>query len=595
MAERRQIELEIQIGESNELLKEIVANLNDISDGLGDVKKDKKAVSEIGKEATKSVKGVKGLFKNLTSVGNLFKASGVFFVATKIFEALSEALRSNQAVLDAFSIAQGMATQAITDFGNFVFNNFGKVQEFFQAIFDDPLQSIKNFGKALFDNVVERVRSALDALGFLASAVVKVFKGDFTGAMDDAKNAGKELVDTMTGVDGSFDKAVDGTKKIIKATTDYTKSIYKQSKAVVESNEEALRAEAINQGLIEKFDVLAEKQRQIRDNDMNNIDDRIKANQELSKILAEQLEVMEKNAQKVVRAAELKFEQTGLLEDEIALIQARNELSAVEARVTGQASEALTNENALRREKIDIMNNIKLMTSDEFETAKIEADEKLRLQIETIQREVKNEDERSTLIRQVRLAHKADMIAIDEAERQAKLGAAKQVMGDLQNVAEAFGKKSKGLAIASIIVEQVAAVSKIISNTQIANTKALAASPLTFGQPWVTINTITAVTGIASAVASAKKSIDALKGEKKTPMASANVSGPRAGGGGGIAQPNVESQAPAFNVVGASPVNQLAESINQNNQKPVRAYVISQEVSNQQALDRNIKQTASIG
>ena len=583
MAERRQIELEIQIGESNELLKEIVANLNDISDGLGDVKKDKKAVSEIGKEATKSVKGVKGLFKNLTSVGNLFKASGVFFVATKIFEALSEALRSNQAVLDAFSIAQGMATQAITDFGNFVFNNFGKVQEFFQAIFDDPLQSIKNFGKALFDNVVERVRSALDALGFL------------TGAMDDAKNAGKELVDTMTGVDGSFDKAVDGTKKIIKATTDYTKSIYKQSKAVVESNEEALRAEAINQGLIEKFDVLAEKQRQIRDNDMNNIDDRIKANQELSKILAEQLEVMEKNAQKVVRAAELKFEQTGLLEDEIALIQARNELSAVEARVTGQASEALTNENALRREKIDIMNNIKLMTSDEFETAKIEADEKLRLQIETIQREVKNEDERSTLIRQVRLAHKADMIAIDEAERQAKLGAAKQVMGDLQNVAEAFGKKSKGLAIASIIVEQVAAVSKIISNTQIANTKALAASPLTFGQPWVTINTITAVTGIASAVASAKKSIDALKGEKKTPMASANVSGPRAGGGGGIAQPNVESQAPAFNVVGASPVNQLAESINQNNQKPVRAYVISQEVSNQQALDRNIKQTASIG
>ncbi len=74
----------------------------------------------------------------------------------------------------------------------------------------------------------------------------------------------------------------------------------------------------------------------------------------------------------------------------------------------------------------------------------------------------------------------------------------------------------------------------------------------------------------------------------------------RTGGGGssvvGTAQERTqESQTPAFNVVGASPVNQLAESINAQQQKPVKAFVVSNDVTNAQALDRNIVETASIG
>ncbi len=70
-------------------------------------------------------------------------------------------------------------------------------------------------------------------------------------------------------------------------------------------------------------------------------------------------------------------------------------------------------------------------------------------------------------------------------------------------------------------------------------------------------------------------------------------------GGGG--SPSVSSsapsapQAPAFNVVGAAPENQLAQTIGQKEDKPVKAYVVSNEVTNQQALDRNIVEGASIG
>ena len=55
------------------------------------------------------------------------------------------------------------------------------------------------------------------------------------------------------------------------------------------------------------------------------------------------------------------------------------------------------------------------------------------------------------------------------------------------------------------------------------------------------------------------------------------------------------AQAPAFNVVGASPENQLANAIGKNDQKPIKAFVVSNDVTNAQSLDRNIVESASIG
>jgi len=68
-----------------------------------------------------------------------------------------------------------------------------------------------------------------------------------------------------------------------------------------------------------------------------------------------------------------------------------------------------------------------------------------------------------------------------------------------------------------------------------------------------------------------------------------------AGGIGGIGGGRSESQAPSFNIVGAAPENQLAEALGQNESKPIKAFVVSNEISNQQELDRNITNEASIG
>ena len=71
-----------------------------------------------------------------------------------------------------------------------------------------------------------------------------------------------------------------------------------------------------------------------------------------------------------------------------------------------------------------------------------------------------------------------------------------------------------------------------------------------------------------------------------------SAGGAFSGGGlgiGGGAQP------PDFNIVGASPSNQLAAAVQGQFQQPVKAYVVSKDVSTAQEMDRNIIGSASLG
>ena len=53
-------------------------------------------------------------------------------------------------------------------------------------------------------------------------------------------------------------------------------------------------------------------------------------------------------------------------------------------------------------------------------------------------------------------------------------------------------------------------------------------------------------------------------------------------------------QAPNFNVVGTSSVDQLAQTVAGQTNEPIKAYVVGKDVTNQQELDRNIVNTAGI-
>ena len=85
---------------------------------------------------------------------------------------------------------------------------------------------------------------------------------------------------------------------------------------------------------------------------------------------------------------------------------------------------------------------------------------------------------------------------------------------------------------------------------------------------------------IKSAVSTAKGSIGAAGGGGSVP----NIQSPR----------NASAAAPSFNIVGQGGTNQLAESIGSQEKQPIKAYVVSGDVTTAQSMERNIVSSASI-
>ena len=96
--------------------------------------------------------------------------------------------------------------------------------------------------------------------------------------------------------------------------------------------------------------------------------------------------------------------------------------------------------------------------------------------------------------------------------------------------------------------------------------------------------------GAAAVIAAGIANIKQIAASKPPPAPNGGSSG------GSVSVPAASAPAtPAFNVVGASASNQLAEAIGEQAQQPVQAFVVSNDVTTAQELDRNIIQGATIG
>lgn len=182
-------------------------------------------------------------------------------------------------------------------------------------------------------------------------------------------------------------------------------------------------------------------------------------------------------------------------------------------------------------------------------------------------------------------------IETDQAVADAKLAIQNQA---LDTAAEGIGvlkglfEKNKGLQKAALVAESAIGISKIIINTQAANAAARLKYALLPGGAGlaaaeITLNKIGAGIGIAANLAATAKGLSSLGG------GSAGGSGSVGGDSGG----GTPAPAPSFNVVGNSGVNQIAQTL--GNQQPMQAYVVANNVTTQQSLDRNIVSNASLG
>ena len=508
--------------------------------------------------AKKASRGIKG-------IGTALKAAGIG-LAIAAFAKLKEIFEQNQQVADAFNTAFEFVSIAFNDFANFVINNSSKITGFFKAIFEDPKQSLQDFADAFKRNIQERFESYLDTLGYLASAVKKVFSGDFKGALEDVKSAGKESIDVLTGVNNSFDKGTEAVNKIVKGTSDYVKETGKAAQANVQLEKTARLAEAANQGLIEKYDRQAEQLRQTRDDESKSFEERIKANKELGELLDEQEKAMMANADaRVAQAAAELAKNKKNIDLQVAYQEALNEQAAIEAQITGFRSEQQTNTNSLLREQKDLQNELALIGKSEREIERLELQQDYEAKKALIEREVTDEAEKTERL----LALQEDYNAKLQVLENAKYDMAVNTLGNISKAVGENTKAGKAAAAAAALINTYQGITAELATKTV--------TPFEFAIKLANIAT-TAAIGFKSVKDILKTTPQTASGAATAPTGSAPA-----------------SQPPAFNIVGAGAGNQLAETIAGQNQRPIKAFVTSQDVTTAQSLERNIIDGASIG
>jgi len=470
----------------------------------------------------------------------------------------------------------------------------GKVTDFFSslgekmvAVFNNPKQAIIDLKNLIVENITNRITSLIDTFGFLGSAIKKVFSGDFSGALDDAKAAGSSYVDSLTGVKDTINKvseaAVEFGTSVVKAVneaidvadklvTNYRNIRDQQQKLIVENAE-------LNKQM--------ETQQRIAEDTTRSYEERKAALEKVGEAqlkLAKNLEKeakLKENDLKLQIQQEENYEKKEALEDSLAeatatRIDAETALETKKLEVSKITAELDAEELA---RKVSIQEMIDTLRNEDIENqwTKLYAD--LAIQEEQALAELTllkaTEDQKQAV--KDSFAKKRKKTAEEEAKFNKAI---KKAEKDAElNIAEAGFNAISQLAGESSAIGKSSAIAATTINTYKGAQSAYADTP---GGP--IIKGIAAAIAVATGVMSVKK------------IVSTKIPGGKSAGGGTV--PSMPA-APAFDPTAAlDAASEGQEQDNQltlNNQNSVvRAYVVSSEVTDQQEADSRINELARL-
>jgi hypothetical protein len=419
-----------------------------------------------------------------------------------------------------------------------------------------------------FKVVYSAVTAVFQSLGKLGSAVVKLFKGDFKGAWEDAKSS-------VTGFSDNYEAAVDrfekGQKKMTKTQKENLKE---QKKDLKEHTDDAkrIREEELKELMAGQKEAMLEL---------------------LSEREAEEFKVNE-------HYSRLLFLATKYGEDTTTLKQAQADaLKEIDDKYLAKQAELDEKEKEKR-----------LKDAEEFAKFSMEQYER-----------IKELDEQ----------RKDSAFRTNQAVSQSWVDLGNNISGIFGSLINVFAQGSamaKAFGVAQVAINAASSIGQILVNARAAQfeyDKAIATgnASILMAIPKL-VNPITAPLGIAEAAAgkaavaggiagkaalkvntnlqiaavgvSSAAQIAAILSAGKSKSAGAVGGGSAASAGGG-AIPNAPTiaatAAPQIQTTGGmNPTQQIGETISAS-QRPIRAYVISGDITSQQALDRRTNRAAT--
>lgn len=574
------------VGKFNEKLK-------DTSDASKEVQAD---LSEVKNQADAATGGAiskfRGLIGTIKNVSKSFVTLKGAIVATGlgalvlVIGSIVQAFRSSEEGQNKFAKIMGII-------GSVVGNLTDKLSDLGERIIDNPLELLFMPLRA----ILKRMKALLMLLPNLAKALNEVFKGNF-------KEAGTIATDAFlaigTGVENTTEKIKEFGKEVIEDGKNAARVADARAKADKASRELTIqRAEADRDraSLLEKA----------VNKELFTVKERIEF---LKQAGALEEEITNKEIEAAKLRADAKILENSLskstkedLEEEANLkaevIRLETAKLTKQKEVTSQTIALLAEEKAAQ----DAIKAQEKADQDAKDAADLEAAKSLAdLKKQIRDAEAVSEDQKRELEIQKVKEHYDNLINLakenglnTEALEAAKT--AKLAEFETQKVKFSEMTASEQTAIAAGALNDM---STILGEESAAG-KAAAAASATIAtyesatQAYKSLSGIPIVGPALGAIAAAAAVTAGMANVKKI------VSTKTPGGGGGSPSLGItgsatpSSQPAAFNVVGASSQNQLAETIAGTQNKPVKAYVVSNEVSSAQALDRNIVESASLG
>lgn len=536
------------------------------------------AVGEVNEEFEDGKKSSKGFFAGIRGKGvGAFKALKGAIAATGIgllltaFAQLVEWFKQSDT---GAKILQG-TTAALGAIWTQLQNVFFDVIALFKPLFEDPIQSIKNFGQSIVDNIIGRFNALFDTIGFLGTAIKKLFEGDFEGAIDSAKQATDSLLNGVIGLDD----IVEGVTSTVTAFGEVATKVWNDTAeavvaAVTASNnlidaQNSLRK--LNQDLLVENAELnqeLETQQKIADDTTRSYDER-------------------KAALDRVNAANEK-----LADNAVKLAQQERDTLALQLE--------LANTDEERREIKDALAEANAALIESETAAQIVRLESAQLNRELDQEELERKQELADKEIELTKERNKAIIEADQALEQAKfalaqggLQALQALAGDNEKAQDILFAVEKGLAIAQVIVN--AAKAKAANTAAAAGIVAQGAgTPPAIAAGAAYLAKANLATGLTAATSIASIAAATIQRYKQGGAAPPAVTSPGPGLNVGAANTGANAAAGAIDLGTGIEGDATITAIGQGGQAPIRAYVVATEVTDAQEANAQIENLATL-
>ena len=326
----------------------------------------------------------------------------------------------------------------------------------------------------------------------------------------------------------------------------------------------------------------------------------------------EQTKKQEEEAQKRIEQQKKEAEERKRIQDEADKILLEAQLSLLSERDRELKEREMRYQEELKALKAagvtDLTNFEEEYRMDTLEINKKYDDEELKRQEEANKKRQEEQDKANEEAKKKKEEFDQFMVDSEQFKTDALAFIQDQQVANVQSVGTILGMiagKNKKLAIAGLVLEQGANIAKVVIDTARGISAATAAAAPFIANPLTAIpatanlarviaqQKIAAGISIAGIIAGAAQGISQIN-QADIPGDSGGSSGGVGGGAPSIPTPTISAtQAPEFKTGGQVDTGTQVAGAIAGAQKPIRAYVVSQEVSSQQALDRRTNTAAT--